>query len=190
MASLFRPTAASMGIMRQSCLAAMAPRATAAAANAATLAWRSSSVSPVVMQRSGFQTSSKRMILPALPQKVPGTVNDPAPLCKPEPAHGSYHWTFDRAVIIGLLPLATAPLAGATYSPIMDSVLITVLMLHAHAGFGSIVADYVPYDRLPKSHFVFKWGLRLATLTVAAGLYEFETNDVGLTGLMKKIYNA
>lgn len=37
---------------------------------------------------------------------------------------------------------------------------------------------------------MFWWGLRLATLTVAVGFFEFETNDVGLTEGIKKIWFA
>ena len=54
----------------------------------------------------------------------------------------------------------------------------------------SIIIDYVPSKRLPKTRALFWWGLRAATLTVAVGLYEFETNDVGLTEAIKKIWKA
>lgn len=52
--------------------------------------------SPIVAQTSGFQTSSRRAILPPLPQKIKGTVNDAYEAPEPHPQHGSYHWTFDR----------------------------------------------------------------------------------------------
>ncbi|KZZ86810.1 Cytochrome b, succinate dehydrogenase small subunit, CybS [Ascosphaera apis ARSEF 7405] len=190
MASLFRPTAASMGIMRQSCRSmAKGPHMGAAA-----FVSRSSIMSVVssqnAFQRSGFQTSSKRDLLPPLPQKLPGTVNDPAPLPEVHPSEGSYHWTFERIIAASLLPLAAAPFAGASLNPIMDSILCSVLVLHIHSGFQSIICDYVPPNRVPKSATLFKWGLRAGTLTVAVGLYEFETNDIGLTAAIKKIWNA
>lgn len=34
------------------------------------------------------------------------------------------------------------------------------------------------------------WGLRLATVLVGIGFYEFETNDVGLTEGVKRIWKA
>jgi len=34
------------------------------------------------------------------------------------------------------------------------------------------------------------WLLNFATLAVGVGLYEFETNDVGLTEAVKKIWHA
>lgn len=54
----------------------------------------------------------------------------------------------------------------------------------------SVIIDYVPWKRLPKTRVFFMWGLRAATLTVAVGLYEFETNDVGLTEGIKRIWMA
>ena len=47
-------------------------------------------------QRVGFRTTSPRGILPPLPQRIPGDVNEPAPVPGPDPAHGSYHWTAER----------------------------------------------------------------------------------------------
>lgn len=34
------------------------------------------------------------------------------------------------------------------------------------------------------------WGLNAATLIVAVGLYEFETNDVGVTEAVQRIWRA
>lgn len=54
----------------------------------------------------------------------------------------------------------------------------------------SVIIDYIPSKRLPKTRALFWWGLRAATLTVGVGLYEFETNDVGLTEAVKRIWMA
>ena len=54
----------------------------------------------------------------------------------------------------------------------------------------SIIIDYIPSKRLPKTRALFWWGLRAGTLVVAMGLYEFETNDVGLTEAIKRIWKA
>lgn len=56
--------------------------------------------------------------------------------------------------------------------------------------YRSVIIDYVPWKRLPKTRVLFWWGLRVATLTVAVGLYEFETNDVGLTEAIKRVWMA
>lgn len=60
----------------------------------------------------------------------------------------------------------------------------------AHGISRALIIDYLPQRRVPKTRALFKWGLRAATLTVAAGLYEFETNDVGLTEAIKRIWKA
>jgi succinate dehydrogenase (ubiquinone) membrane anchor subunit len=54
----------------------------------------------------------------------------------------------------------------------------------------ALITDYIPTWRVPKTRVFFKWGLRAATLTVAVGLYEFETNDVGVTEAIKRIWKA
>jgi len=43
-----------------------------------------------------------------------------------------------------------------------------------------MVTDYIPKRRYPKTYIVFHWGLRLATVVVLVGLYEFQVNDVGM----------
>jgi succinate dehydrogenase (ubiquinone) membrane anchor subunit len=101
------------------------------------------------------------------------------------PSHGSYHWTFERLVSAGLIPLTIAPFAAGSLNPTTDAILI-----HSHIGFESMVIDYIPVKRLPKTRVLFWWGLRLATVVVGVGLYEFETNDVGITEAIKRIWTA
>jgi len=52
------------------------------------------------------------------------------------------------------------------------------------------IIDYLPKYRVPKTHKGFMWLLKLATLVVAIGFYEFETNDVGVTEAVKRIWTA
>ncbi|KAI4159009.1 MAG: hypothetical protein L6R39_000434 [Caloplaca ligustica] len=117
-------------------------------------------------------------------------INDPAPIPEPSPTHGSYHWAFERTMSAALIPLTIAPFAAGTLNPIMDAVLCAGLIIHSHIGFQSIIIDYVPDKRLPKTRALFWWGLRAATLVVAVGFFEFETNDVGLTEGIKRIWTA
>ena len=93
-------------------------------------------------------------------------------------------------ISIALIPLTVAPFAAGTLNPITDAVLCAMIIIHSHIGFQSIIIDYIPLKRLPKTLALFWWGLRAATLTVAVGLYEFETNDVGLTEAIKRIWIA
>lgn len=54
----------------------------------------------------------------------------------------------------------------------------------------SVIIDYIPTGRLPKTRKLFWWGLNLATLVVGVGLYEFETNDVGLAEGIRRVWKA
>ncbi|KAL2258117.1 hypothetical protein VTK26DRAFT_8699 [Humicola hyalothermophila] len=142
------------------------------------------------VRAAAFHTTIKRQILPPLPQKIEGTVNDPAPVPPPSPSHGSYHWTFDRLVAASLIPLTVTPFAAGSLNPTMDAVLCATLLIHSHTGFQNIIIDYVPKYRTPRARKLFIWGLNAATAVVGLALYEFETTDVGITETIKRIWTA
>lgn len=52
------------------------------------------------------------------------------------------------------------------------------------------IIDYFPQRRVPKTRTLLNWLLRGFTLTTALGLYEFETNDVGLTEGIRRVWKA
>ncbi|KAF4631985.1 hypothetical protein G7Y89_g6145 [Cudoniella acicularis] len=145
---------------------------------------------PGSMRVAAFHASGRRPILPALPQEINGTANDAAPVPTPSPTHGSYHWTFERLVSAGLIPLTIAPFAAGSLNPATDAILCGAILIHSHIGFEATITDYIPKKRLPKTRKLFDWGLKLATVVVGVGLYEFETNDVGLTEAIKRIWTA
>ena len=112
-----------------------------------------------------------------------------------------------RIISAGLIPLTVAPFAAGTLNPIPDAILCSTILIHSYIGFQyvykiprrlallltdsrSCIIDYIPSKRYPKARALFWWGLRAATLTVGVGLYEFETNDVGLTEAIKRIWTA
>ncbi|KAL1882450.1 membrane anchor subunit of succinate dehydrogenase, Sdh4 [Paecilomyces lecythidis] len=146
--------------------------------------------SAVSSQVAAFHASGKKEILPPLPQVVHGTTNDPAPVPPPSPTHGSYHWTFERLVSAALVPVTIAPFAAGSLNPVLDSFLCALLVLHSHVGFQSMIIDYLPLKRVPKTRAAAWWALRAATLATAVGLYEFETNDVGITEAIKRVWKA
>jgi len=139
---------------------------------------------------SAFHVSSQRAILPALPQHIEGTSNDATPVPEPSPAHGSYHWTFERLMSAALIPITIAPFAAGSLNPVLDATLCAGIIIHSHIGFQSVIIDYIPTKRLPKTRKFMWWVLRAATVSVAVGLYEFETNDVGVTEAIKRIWKA
>ena len=106
------------------------------------------------------------------------------------PSHGSYHWSFERLIAVGLVPLTVAPFAAGSMNPTLDAVLCGTLLLHSHMGFQGIIIDYIPKKRFPNARKFSLWGLNAVTFLVGVGLYEFETNDVGITEAVKRIWKA
>jgi succinate dehydrogenase (ubiquinone) membrane anchor subunit len=139
---------------------------------------------------AAFHASQRKQILPPLPQSVEGTTNDPVPVPNPDYTHGSYHWSFERIVSAGLIPLTIAPFAAGSLNPVTDSILCALLVVHSHIGFESCVIDYFPKKRIPRVRAAANWLLRLATLATGVALYSFETNDVGVTEAVRRLWTA
>lgn len=116
--------------------------------------------------------------------------NDAAVVPPPSPSHGSYHWTFERLIAVAIIPLTVAPFVGGTLNPVMDAILCGTILIHSHIGFESCIIDYFPNKRVPKTRTTMNWALKASTLLVGVGLYEFETNDVGVTEAIKRIWTA
>ncbi|EMC98945.1 hypothetical protein BAUCODRAFT_64927 [Baudoinia panamericana UAMH 10762] len=185
MASALRPA-----ILRHALGAPASTRALTTSALPAFRAHHLAQRSPLALQRATFQTSTKRAILPALPQVIRGTVNDPVTVRDADPTHGSYHWTFERILSAGLIPITLAPFAAGSLSPVLDGALIGMIIVHSYIGFESIITDYLPKWRVPITRRILEWGNVLAVFVVGWGYYEFETNDVGLTEGIKRIWRA
>ncbi|KIW08586.1 uncharacterized protein PV09_00549 [Verruconis gallopava] len=165
----------------------------AAASLASANAWRQPASSIILRNAvpvAGFHASGRRAILPPLPQRVNGSVNDPAPVPAPHPFHGSYHWTFERLVSAGLIPLTLAPFIGGSLNPLTDSILGATILIHSYIGFQACIIDYFPSYRVPKIQNALMWVLRVATVLTGIGFYEFETNDVGITQAIARIWKA
>uniref|UniRef100_A0A336UJ02 Succinate dehydrogenase [ubiquinone] cytochrome b small subunit n=1 Tax=Botrytis fuckeliana TaxID=380458 RepID=A0A336UJ02_9HELO len=142
---------------------------------------------PGSMRVAAFHASGRQSILPPLPHYI---ANDAAAVPKPSPSHGSYHWTFERLIAVGLVPLTVAPFVSGSLNLATDALLCAAILIHSHIGFESCITDYFPSKRVPKTKAFLWWGLRGATVLVGVGLYEFETNDVGVTEGIKRIWRA
>jgi hypothetical protein len=68
-------------------------------------------------------------------EHIEGTINDAAKVPEPSPSHGSYHWSFERAISVAMIPLTIAPFAAGHVNPLLDSILCAALVLHSHIGF-------------------------------------------------------
>ncbi|EMS22444.1 CybS-domain-containing protein [Rhodotorula toruloides] len=120
---------------------------------------------------------------------VEGTVNDPTPFPTPNKAHGQYHWTFERLLSASLVPLIGAT-AVSSANPVLDGVLCTAIVAHSHMGFDQILTDYLHPRKFPVLGPIMSWLLRFATVGALVGVYQFETNDIGITELIKRAWKA
>ncbi|PWN96403.1 hypothetical protein FA09DRAFT_299873 [Tilletiopsis washingtonensis] len=121
---------------------------------------------------------------------IKGTVNDPTTYPPPSAAHGSYHWAFERGLSVALLPLIAAGAVKHGASGVLDGVLALSLVVHSHIGFDCIIADYLHKRKFPVIGPATSWTLRAATVASLVGLYEFNTNDIGLTELIARVWTA
>jgi len=75
-------------------------------------------------------------------------------------------------------------------NPILDGILGVSLIIHSHIGFDSMLVDYLHPRKFPILGKVATWTLRGATVATLVGIYQFNTNDVGLTELITKVWTA
>jgi succinate dehydrogenase (ubiquinone) membrane anchor subunit len=116
----------------------------------------------------------------------------------------------DRIISAGIIPLTLAPFAAGSLNPVADSIFCALLVIHSHIGFEyasppcpfqttedgkltnprSCIIDYFPTKRIPKIRAAANWALRIATVTLGLALYSFETNDVGITEAVSRLWHA
>ncbi|PCH34567.1 mitochondrial inner membrane protein [Wolfiporia cocos MD-104 SS10] len=120
-----------------------------------------------------------------------GTVNDPTTFPPPSKTHGSYHWAFERLLSAGLVPLTAAAFvtSGSSHA-LLDGLLGMSLVMHSHIGFDSVLVDYLHPRKFPILGRALTWALRATTVTVLVGVYQFNTNDIGLIELIAKVWHA
>ncbi|KAF8808848.1 mitochondrial inner membrane protein [Phlegmacium glaucopus] len=156
-----------------------------------------SSLHKVLIRRLALRSTTQARFATADASYVPGgpilkgTVNDPTTFPPPSRSHGSHHWAFERLLSASLVPLTAAAFAtsGSNYA-IVDALLGVGLVMHSHIGFDCIVVDYLPTRKFPIIGQIAKWGLRGATVVTLVGIYQFNTNDIGLTELIAKAWTA
>ncbi|KAI8853742.1 hypothetical protein BC829DRAFT_382033 [Chytridium lagenaria] len=86
--------------------------------------------------------------------------------------HGSYHWNAERALSVLTVPLiGTAFFAGPSPSSIL-------------------LSDYIPHRKFGILSTVATWTLRVATGVLLYGLFMFNTNDVGVTAFVKRLWTG
>lgn len=133
---------------------------------------------------------SKFKLIQQPPGHIVGTVNDAYKPPVAEFYEGSYHWTYERAITISMLPLVMAPFIGGVEFPIIDAAASTLLLFHCHAGIKSCIIDYIPKRVYGVWHKIACKLLTLGTFVGMYGVYELETSNNGLFDLIRGIWGA
>lgn len=115
--------------------------------------------------------------------------NEVSKFVMPNYVDGSFHWSYERAASVALIPLiSTQAIYGA--HPVLDGVLGLILPLHLHIGFDACITDYFPARNYPRANKYLGWGLKATSAAVIWGCFEFNTNDVGITELIQRTLTA
>lgn len=103
--------------------------------------------------------------------------------------HGSFHWTYERAMSV-----VTLGLVGSAFviypNKLVDFGLGLALPLHSHIGFSSIITDYLPKHKFPKTYPVAMGALYTLTTLTLYGLYAFNTEGPGICEGIATVWTA
>lgn len=128
--------------------------------------------------------------IPQPPGNIVGTVNDAYVPPKAAKSHGLYHWTSERIVAIGLLPLVASSFTSAS-SVILDTTLLSFLLYHCYTGFQSCIIDYIPKRVYGAWHNYAMYLLTFGSGVAAYGIYDIEQKEEGgLTGIVSRVFHA
>ncbi|ABN67811.2 succinate dehydrogenase membrane anchor subunit [Scheffersomyces stipitis CBS 6054] len=127
--------------------------------------------------------------IPQPPGFIVGTVNDAYVPPPPHKLEGSLHWTSERLVAIGMVPLALAPFITGT-SSVIDSTFSALLLYHCYAGFQSCIIDYIPRRVYGPLHNYAMYLLTFGTGVAGYGLYQIESKEDGVAGIISKVWKA
>ncbi|GAN07170.1 TIM22 inner membrane protein import complex anchor subunit Tim18 [Mucor ambiguus] len=106
---------------------------------------------------------------------------------KPDRLHGSYHWDLERAASLALVPIIASQLAYGA-SPVTDVLLGVVLPVHLHIGWDACITDYFNARKSVFLNKLMTGTLWVSTTGVLVGCYQFNTNDIGLTEFISKLW--
>ncbi|KXS17498.1 hypothetical protein M427DRAFT_54441 [Gonapodya prolifera JEL478] len=108
----------------------------------------------------------------------------------PSASSGSVHWNLERGLSLVNAGLITAPFIVGAGNSVIDFSLGVVLPIHIQLGLENIVLDYVPYRKYGHLYTVALWATRAFTGLTLYGIYQFNTNDVGVTEFVKRVWHA
>ncbi|CAH8443483.1 unnamed protein product [Dicrocoelium dendriticum] len=99
----------------------------------------------------------------------------------------SVHWTIERVIAVGMLPLY--PIALYVDGPIMNLILASAVTMHAYWGLDGVIKDYAFERRYGPALMPILQTFWKAFCAVGfAGLLYFNYNDVGFITGVKKLW--
>lgn len=104
-------------------------------------------------------------------------------------AYGAHHWNMERGAAVALIPLVSTQFIYGAH-PVVDGLMGVVLPYHIYMGFDSCITDYIPKRVYPRLHKVANWTLTGTTGLVMWGCYEFNTEDIGITEFLARLFTA
>lgn len=124
------------------------------------------------------------------PGHIVGTVNDAYKIPPVSPYESNYHWTYERIVAIGLVPMTAVPFAFGVDFPYLDAAFCLTLLFHIHSGFKSCIIDYIPERVYSFWHRAACKLLGFGSFVSMYGIYLIETSENGLFELISRIWGA
>ncbi|XBW34919.1 hypothetical protein QEN19_000483 [Hanseniaspora menglaensis] len=130
------------------------------------------------------------------PGCVDGTINDKLKTQDVSYFEGGFHWSYEKIISVALIPSTLIPLysyfalENLNINPIMDAALSTLILVHATYGFKSCIIDYIPKRKFGYWHILCKRLLQLGGVLSLYGIFIMETENSGLTNLIKKLWRA
>lgn len=124
------------------------------------------------------------------PGHIVGTVNDAYKIPLVSPYESNYHWTYERILAMGLVPLTAFPFVMGYEFPMVDTAFCLTVLFHAHSGFKSCIIDYIPERVYGFWHRAASKLLSLGSFVSMYGIYLLETNENGLFDLLAKLWSA
>lgn len=119
---------------------------------------------------------------------IVGTVNDAYNAPDPDITVGSYHWVYERVIIMGMVPLLVVPFVNGVDHPYLDCIFGVLTVLHTRYGFESCITDYIPLRVYGNWHHLAMRALDVGSWMALYGVYLIETETNGLFTLFATLW--
>lgn len=133
---------------------------------------------------------SKYKLIAQPPGGVEGSANNGSPIPIIDGYEGLAHWTYQRMLLMSLIPLASLPLFQSPVHPLLDAAFGVVLLMHCHLGFVECITDYIPLRVYGVWNKIAKRVLALGTFVGFYGVYVIETESNGIFDLIMNLWSA